>query len=641
MNLTVSDVMKKILPLELILKLPVDKYKKFLRMNIDETIRNYTAKENIIRFKFNNKIYNERYAILITNLILMLPFVENKELEYTGEYLDLNQIKNFNINTLPNYFNLILNNNQDLITENKELIDNLNLSFKHVLNICAEISGKYNIFNGTTLNIYDLLMLYKSNKRFKKLFDQKVPRKLDFTEVAQFINNEFKEMIEILRNEDTCYKPYFQSKTGINEKQFKEIISHVGLKAGLNGIIIPHVIQSNYMQGFSNISDYYINAVLARKSLITSHRRTRQSGYLTRKLSLLLIDNKLSEDTLDCGSTDYINVEIKDDEILHRYNLRYYLDEESNSLKMIHYNTDKYLIGTTLKVRSPITCKSKDNGICKTCYGNLYNVNKDIHIGIEAVLELTEQLTQKLLSAKHLQQVKSDIVEWSEDFLKYFVPSTGMIYTVEMPERNAPNLVIEDYEVDDDNSIKILSMTIEDRGKDVILNEFPVDLIAGDKITNSIQTASQKDMNNIIRYPLKQFDNEVIFTFNLANNELSATLNSIQKLIESNEYNDEITSIDQLINKFLVLLNEGGITLGAVHAELILRELIRDKNDYSLRPTDFSNSDSYKILKVSEAISNSGSPAIILSFERIKAQFENPEFYKKDGQSIFDSLFVE
>ena len=79
--------------------------------------------------------------------------------------------------------------------------------------------------------------------------------------------------------------------------------------------------------------------------------------------------------------------------------------------------------------------------------------------------------------------------------------------------------------------------------------------------------------------------------------------------------------------------------LNSIHAELILRELIRDVDDPTMRPSSFNSNANYVIMKLSEAIMNSKSPSVSMGFEFLKRQFQSPELYYKDGNSLLDDLY--
>lgn len=271
----------KTFKLDKILEKEGDEYEKYIRTTIGTVLNNYSLKNEIIKFTFNGKEYKCKYSVFIIQLIFIIPFIENKKfINFTEDYIELDEIQKFDISTTNDYFNKIIMNFQSEIRQYSDegFIESLNKSYKKILNLLSEYSGKFNIYSGTSLNLYDLFMLYDSNPTFKKLLNQKVPKNLDFSEVDSYIKTEFGSMMDILREEDTCFRPYFQSKTGMNEKQFKEIISHIGLKADLQSNIIPRVIQNSFIQGLDNITDYYIISILSRKALITSHKRVKDSG---------------------------------------------------------------------------------------------------------------------------------------------------------------------------------------------------------------------------------------------------------------------------------------------------------------------------------------------------------------------------
>jgi hypothetical protein len=371
-----------------------DEYFRKLNLFEKKVLEKYRLRKSTVHFKLNDKIYDCSLANLITQMILFIPFTRMHQTP-DEEFVILDEIQDFNKNTCINYFNNLINYELSFDIKESGFYDNLNLSIKESINHMSDLSGLFNVYSGSTINLYDLVHLYSNNNDFKTLVDEEVPSGLDFSEIEDFVDNEFKSIMKILKNEDTCFKNYFNAQTGINEKQFKEIISKIALKADLDGNIIPYVIDTNYIKGLRNVTDFYIVSILARKALITSHRRVKDSGYLTRKLTLLLIDTFLSTEE-DCDSEEYAKVNITNKDVAKRYNLRYFLNEKENCLERFDDKIHKDLIGSTLKFRTPIKCKCHDGKVCHTCYGDLANVNNNIHIGILAVLELTEQLTQKL-----------------------------------------------------------------------------------------------------------------------------------------------------------------------------------------------------------------------------------------------------
>lgn len=627
-----------------------DLFYKKLNSYKQQALDNYNKRYNTLTFLFNNQTYECSIANFITQMIFLIPFVDLK-LKPTDDFIILSEIQNFNKSTLTNYINKIIKFCDENITDGTDYIEELSVSIKKIISISSDLSGKCNVYSGTTINLHDLISLYTNNKEFKEIVDRKIPDNMEFNDIGEFINNKFKEAMKILKNEENCYKHYFLSGTGLNEKQFKEIISSIGLKAGLDGIIIPHVIQTNFFKGFDNITDFFINSILARKALITSHKRVKDSGYLNRKLSLLLIDTLLSDEE-DCGSDEYIDVNLSNKEIANRYNLRYFLNDDGD-LERFDSEEHKNLIGKTLHFRSPIKCKCHDGKVCKTCYGDLSIVNKVIHIGIEAVLELMEQITQTLLSAKHLQQVITDKINWDEKFKNLFVIDKNEIYPDTEKEKAGWMIIFDD---DDDfeseegtDNISVKKFILRNKVGTEFPIELPFELILCNSLKESVQNSPIRDSNNRITVSFKSlcYSEEPVFTFSLENNELSTSLQALIDLIETSDHLG-IKDIDEMNNKFMELLGEGKIHLSAVHAELIERQLVRKKSNLVERPERFDEQDNpdsdnyYTILKVSDGIFNSPSSSTSLSFEQIKKQLQqSPEIFFRNGTSILDELFFQ
>lgn len=119
-----------------------------------------------------------------------------------------------------------------------------------------------------------------------------------------------------------------------------------------------------------------------------------------------MMDTYHDNDIDDCGTKHFIKYKVDNEDKLRLINGRHYYKINENGNKIcddlftVDKDRDKSLIGTTIGLRSPVTCAGKH--ICATCYGKvLSEKNRNLNTGLVAVLRLTEPLTQTLLSAKH------------------------------------------------------------------------------------------------------------------------------------------------------------------------------------------------------------------------------------------------
>lgn len=262
-----------------------------------------------------------------------------------------------------------------------------------IISDLANLSGTINTNYGNTINIKSLIDLAKKVPEFDDLLHMTLPdENLQFDEVEAFIKKSLDRTIEILKENENCLNVYLNSGSGINLKQLGQVINIVGSKPDLDGTIIPYPINTSFIRGL-DLPSYFINAKGARKALITNSTQVKSSGYLNRKATLACLDTHSISKVKACGTKHPVPIDIFSEGVLKRYNGRYYLGEDGKD-HLITPNK-KELIGQTINVYSPLTCSCED-GICERCYGKLSRFNKDINIGIVAVLILMEQLTQRL-----------------------------------------------------------------------------------------------------------------------------------------------------------------------------------------------------------------------------------------------------
>ena len=271
-------------------------------------------------------------------------------------------------------------------------------------------------------------MSTKNNPEFSEVLNFNISDENEsFATMIDEISVNREKLQHFLENTDSCYRPMILSGSGFNFKQASQIFNLIGPKPDIFGNIHKHPILTNFLNGLTCVDDFYVNADNCRKALITNFTSVKDSGYLTRILSMLCLDTKLSETECCTTSVDNLpSVYIKNKFILKKYKNRNMWDEETKSFKVVGMNED--LIGKTIKVASPMTCTCKD-GICKTCYGELYKTVTKMtlkdgrtvvaNIGLIAVLLLTEVLTQMLLSTKHLLEAKTGKLDW-KGLDKYF-----------------------------------------------------------------------------------------------------------------------------------------------------------------------------------------------------------------------------
>lgn len=273
-----------------------------------------------------------------------------------------------------------------------------------------------------------------------------------------------------------------------------------------------------------------------------------------------------------------------------------------------------------------------EKGICHKCYGKMHTVNKKFHVGAVGVTLLANILIQLLLSSKHLLQTKSAFIDLGEAFKKWFYVDKSKIKS-----NNVKSVTIrrEDVEEDEEGDLFVKTVFANPNSGDVeeVQTEtevfLGVDLIAMYNDTNDEELVVSI---NSLSEP---------FFIKMKNEELSASLMQIIQLIGSNDHCGLDNDIDAIYNTFIELLIKNDIDVQSVHAEIILRALMRANGNVSVFP-DFSQEEfpEIEVLSLSNAILHAEFLSESLSFEHIRKQLGSVSTFEKGGTSSFDKLFV-
>ncbi len=568
----------------------------------------------------------------------LLSFYEGRGLEITKK--DLFVKKAISANDLKDYFNMVLAR----IKEGGKDFEHYRRSVYRVLNETSDISTKSNPLAGNTIDFLDFVQMEVDDPEdVVPLSTVKIPHGLQYNDIEKIFKKNGDDWHKYFNaHRERNLSPFTTSDTGINWKQATQTMGFVGLKPAFDGTVIPKVITGNFIHGLDNIEDYYIIATGARLALSTNYKMVRKSGYLTRKLSLLMLNAWHDDSDEDCGTKHYIEYHIENANKLKMIDGRHYYDivdghADYEHLKTIIAKNDKSLVGKTIALRSPMTCAHHDHP-CRTCYGSaLSSINKNLNTGLVAVLLLTNILTQRLLSAKHLLATNTDKIDWGEDFDAAFIVNMNSISFNNEDQRieisfDRPNE--DDYDEDNDGyAVKSFDIKFGDEKK-LVHYESPTELFLNEKYVPK----KQHEDDAIIKLDSNAVGNDELFKFVPHNNELSKSLQNILDLIEASDHLG-VTDYNDLVNTFADLLIDNDMSgIDSIHAEMIASRLVTD--NATGKAIDWTQDviPPYTINRVSKIVLNSP-VSTSLSFERLGDQLSNIETYLKDDESIMDALY--
>lgn len=372
-------------------------------------------------------------------------------------------------NTIPpvwvqeklNKFTESVNNNSrsDNLTKNKvnieiimdTLFDNKNykipkvvypFSKKNIKYIIKELSNKY---SDRTFMWYYYILYYigfyfstikpsaftpeslelpkEFETRKKQLINDLKTKAINEIKFQSEITQLSKDVVKYLQDKKVPLMDFITSGAKGEIGNIQDILVGVGLSINSKGEIID-VIENSLSEGLTQ-TQFFNNSSQAIQTLYAKSSETAKPGYLGRKLETLTEGVKLSQ-LKDCNSKEYLEIEIKSQDILDALENRNYLSNSSSlnssSLKKVD-SSDKTLIGKKIKLRSPLFCKATD-GICATCYDEVFIKDMELHpgsnIGLIASTGLIGDLVNLTLKGSHIGiSLNQEEINFIDDLEEY------------------------------------------------------------------------------------------------------------------------------------------------------------------------------------------------------------------------------
>lgn len=574
-----------------------------------------------------------------------------------------------------------------VIEPNRLKVDNKTLNNVISDMICNFVDvDSFAMYLADTLNLEDDIVLMEKSKEFNDLIHCDLSN-VPIENVRDVGMDIVYKAVDIIMNSkkimgyDHYLRNAFAAKEGINLRQYKENHFNIGTKPDGQGSIYHEIVNQSYITGgLNNMLYQLIDSGSSRVAQIISKKNVGESGGFSRILGLNNINSFLNPDPeYDCHSNNFMYIFIANQEVLNRLDNRFYRIHPKGEEFLLRYY-DTHMIGKHIYMRSPVTCASRaaGHGICYKCYGNLAYTNADINVGRISTELVTSQYTQRRLSAKHLLETQITSINWNEAFRTFFVVETNTIKPIEaFSEAWAGYKLIIDpdhisKEDDDeffqhkfyDNEIHsleddgpfyneyITEFILESAdGVEIPIGSIPTDespeakMYLTSELTSTIREVAKKnkqeeiDEEERIIIPMEYLEDKVLFFIKLQNNDLGKNLDIFNDLINKRAITKSYTK-DQLLERLLDTVINGGIEAQAVHLEVILSNQVKSAYD-RLKEPDWSNPDEeYEILTLNEALTDNTSVINSLIYQKLAKTLYYPLTYKKTAPSIFDLLFM-
>ena len=554
----------------------------------------------------------------------------------------------------------------------KEYIDNIYIDkyrktvpFIVLNNTIDDVIGKFRelrpfqMYLANTLNLEDTLELMRKYPEFNDTIHfstEGIPIE-DIKEAGIEATN---KQIKYIKNSNHHLRDSFRTGEAISPKQYKEVAVNIGSKPDGQGSVFNHPIRHSFMNGgLQTAEELTIESSVGRVAQILQKTNVGESGAFARQLELNNQDTTLHVDpNYVCDTVHFEEVIIDNDSMWNMYDMRYYRENPNGVDKLLNAKNKKdkeRLMHRKLYFRSPMTCASaaRGHGICYKCYGDLAYVNREINIGQIAAEGLSSIYTQILLSAKHLLESLVVKMEWSKGFYDYLQITFNTIALREDKFYKGCKLII-------DQDICTLE-ELDDIDYNYYINSFIIKTPSGDEIkiktNNDDNLYFDKDFYDFLinNYPdtsgaeetyyaeidmMRLVDFPALFVVEIKNNELSATMDKIERLIDNKTV---MSAYDRntILREFISTNIQGNIKLNAVHFEVLLMNQMRDGED-DLEKPDWTNPNAtYQMLTLSKALSNNQSIAIRLQSGKVDKILNNQQNRFICKPSVSDIYYME
>lgn len=547
------------------------------------------------------------------------------------------------------------------------------LTNRYMNNVIADCTDYFSIIDkiskylSDSINFYDDVQLMKKCPEYYDCLHLDIGRQ-PLDKVRTVINKTIDNAVNIIEHSNKYLGYYhslasnFMSGEALNKKQFGETYIAIGTKPDPFGGVIPVIISNSFINGGVTDNVFrFTESLGGRQAAVISHKSVSKSGNLAKLLGINNMNVFLNSDPNYCCNTrNPIKKHIDSLDTLIRLDLRYYkLSLNGVKRKLSFRDTD--LIGKDIYLYSPMTCASNSagHGICYQCYGDLAFTNNIINIGIFAANELSNEFTQRMLSAKHILETIIAVIKWAEGFDDYFTVETDqVIFKSEKANGGVKiKIRIEDIQEDEADSDDDDEEIEDDR---YYLTEFLIeDYTNGEEPEITLITSEDsnkmyltKEMYDIIMKQIKKTDEDYItldtssinlnmFSIDVDNAGLNKTLNVIENLINKVAVTSSLNK-EEFLEKFIDSLNEAKIKMNSVHSEILMADQIRSKNDVLSKPAWEYDDPEYQILSLRQSLSYNPSLIVSLAFQDVPNQLNaNVLTYRKSEPSIYDLNVVK
>jgi hypothetical protein len=206
----------------------------------------------------------------------------------------------------------------------------------------------------------------------------------------------------------------YKSGSRFNKKQLARMCLCIGYIADGQNVIIPDPVKTCLIKGQTELDSFKASPG-TMKGIDDKSKHTPKSGYLERTLCMALSPLEIIEE--DCGNNNTLEIELTSEKLgetlvgklfkINEFDVEYHVFKDSD--------IQKYL-NKKIYIRSTIHCLTKNNRLCRKCFG--YREFPTNDVGITAGQVISERLTQLTMRSFHTSGAAE--LDLDEDIKTFF-----------------------------------------------------------------------------------------------------------------------------------------------------------------------------------------------------------------------------
>lgn len=464
------------------------------------------------------------------------------------------------------------------------------------------------------------------------------------THVAEtMLKQDSKGLIKILKDAKTPDNIlYYYLQAGVlKTNQIPQMLLAYGPRSDIDDTMRKNVISDSSFSGLKSVEDFATESLSAKKAIFFSRDVIKKTQYFGRKMRLCC-------STLEkvypgsCGSTTN-TMPFKIEAPYARNFLHKVLIDNGHRVQLNSEDSIKPYIGKTVQMVTPFGCHHTD-GFCEICagYGKdrlIKYLPHGIHIGLLSSSKVSSEVSQRVLSTKHLITTNSKIYNLTESAARYLMKNDSDIFIDPKVRKQISKLSIRismdaigpivDLNLDTlpiaetFSKLSYFELVQDDQVIDTVYLEYDVFIpYMSEYLLEHMRNNYDKLQidEDTVTIPMGGFDTSLpVFKFTVVNDDMLTYTKSVSTFLTATIRN--FTSVPLALKAFTdVVWRKSNINI--FFLEVVLRNLlIEDENSWQLPQVQDMNH--VKFGKLEDVISNR-TISMKLSFERLLVYLNTP-----------------